>query len=281
MNTSHNAKSSNYSSTSKNDCGILASASHPNAHPPYKQAKYGNHGKAITPIAPIAPPAITTTPAVATPPITAPVIDPAAIPAITDPVITSATTPATAIQPALQLTIPAPQLTPEVKTITDQGMSWIGVDTDTDGLGAIESSKGIKFDIANTGIAQNVGWISGNDDLLCIDLNGNGKIDNGSELFGGSVGQGFAKLGTYDTNRDGFIDAKDSDFGKLSVWNDANSNALTDPNELRSLSAAGISSIDLKVGNSFGIAGNNLVFGESTTAMSKDGSIAVTEVYFA
>jgi hypothetical protein len=45
-------------------------------------------------------------------------------------------------------------------------------------------SKGVYFDIDNDGFAERVGWVSPQDGQLARDLNGNGKIDDITELFG-------------------------------------------------------------------------------------------------
>jgi hypothetical protein len=289
MTNYRNSKHGSRQTGSQKDCNILATAPHQEYFPKKNRAKHSNAGNAFNKVAtPVVTTPIAMDPAIATPV----VVDPTPItPVATAPVDSTpvdsipsapaAIAPDSAIQAPMQLSIPAPSLTPEVKAITDKGTSWIGVDTDTDGLGAIEGSQGIKFDIANTGTPTTVGWISANDALLSVDLNNNGSIDNGSELFGGGVGQGFAKLSTYDSNRDGIIDAKDTDFAKLKLWNDANSNALTDPGELQTFASAGLPSINLNTSNNFGIAGNNLVFGESSTTMTAAGPIDVTQVYFA
>jgi hypothetical protein len=87
--------------------------------------------------------------------------------------------------------------------------------------------------------------ISNADAFLAIDKNGNGKIDSRAELFVGGVGQGFAKLESFDSNRDGLVNAQDARFSKLKVWQDKNSNGITDCNELFSLSDIGI--VSLKV----------------------------------
>ena len=39
--------------------------------------------------------------------------------------------------------------------------------------------------------------------FLAIDRNGNGLIDDRSELFGGAVGEGFGTLASFDSNADG------------------------------------------------------------------------------
>jgi hypothetical protein len=75
--------------------------------------------------------------------------------------------------------------------------------------------------------------------------NGNGKIDNGKEMFGGGVGEGFAKLDSFDTNRDGIVNTKDQGFDSLKIWQDRNSNGVTDRGELQSLSVFGIKSLNV------------------------------------
>ena len=63
-----------------------------------------------------------------------------------------------------------------------------------------------------------------------LDLDRNGRIDNGSELFGVGTklangqhaGNGYEAMAQYDSNRDGVLDAKDARFKDLVVWVDAN-----------------------------------------------------------
>lgn len=42
--------------------------------------------------------------------------------------------------------------------------------------------------------------------VLSLDQNGNGEIDNGTELFGTKSGDGFADLARYDLDYNGWID---------------------------------------------------------------------------
>lgn len=115
------------------------------------------------------------------------------------------------------------------------------------------------FDLDNDGFAEHVAWSLGGDGFLVHDRNGNGRIDNGSELFGSGNVQfggsrdaeklgtaGFAELATYDTNGDGRISAADADFAALRVWVDANADGLTDDGELKTLDSLGIVSISLR-----------------------------------
>jgi hypothetical protein len=79
------------------------------------------------------------------------------------------------------------------------------------------------FDYNGNGFLEQVGWVGLHDGLLVMDRNGNGIIDDGSELFGDqtilSNGRGatnsFQALADLDSNHDGKIDAADPAFSQL------------------------------------------------------------------
>ncbi len=53
---------------------------------------------------------------------------------------------------------------------------------------------------------------------LALDHNGDGIINDGSELFGTSSGNGFADLAKYDEDGNGWIDENDAIWSKLKIW---------------------------------------------------------------
>ncbi len=101
------------------------------------------------------------------------------------------------------------------------------------------------FEFDNDGFAENAGWVGGNDAFLVRDVNGNGRIDNITEMFGNRTTSGFAALAALDSNGDGIFSSADADFTSVKLWKDANSDGVTDAGELISLATAGIVSISL------------------------------------
>lgn len=129
------------------------------------------------------------------------------------------------------------------------------LDLDGDGIETvgISSASPVMFDIAASGIKQAVGWINADDGFLVRDLNGNGLIDSGAEMFGDATklasgakaADGFSALADLDANHDGIVNASDSAFSSLRVWRDTNQNGIADAGELLSLSSLGIAGFNV------------------------------------
>ena len=126
-------------------------------------------------------------------------------------------------------------------------------DLDGDGIETVSIKDGVNFDFDNNGFAEKIGWVSADDGLLVRDLNGNGNIDNGGELFGDLTAvaeginavNGFEALAAFDVNADGVIDTKDAIYSELKIWQDRNQNGIVDEGELLTLQEAGIAGIGL------------------------------------
>ncbi|MEM9274339.1 MAG: Ig-like domain-containing protein, partial [Cyanobacteria bacterium P01_F01_bin.143] len=167
----------------------------------------------------------------------------------------------------------------------DTTRSWwvspITIDLNGDGVQTISIDQGVKFDMLVAGYEVSTGWLSGEDAFLATDDNGNGVIDDRSELFGGGVGEGFAELASFDSNGDGVVNASDDRFNELLVWQDANENAITDAGELISLESSGIASISTDYTDVFTEDAQGNVLGEFGTATRSDGSsLQVVDAYF-
>ncbi len=86
------------------------------------------------------------------------------------------------------------------------------------GTAAQLANQRFRFDINGDGEAVDVPLLTGNSGYLALDVNGNGKIDSGTELFGPASGSGFAELARYDEDGNGWIDESDPVFGRLQTW---------------------------------------------------------------
>ncbi|PUE30394.1 hypothetical protein B9Z39_02460 [Limnohabitans sp. JirII-29] len=129
------------------------------------------------------------------------------------------------------------------------------LDLDGDGVETTLSSKtGVHFDLDKSGFAEQAGWVGKDDGLLVRDLNGDGKITHGGELFGNhtvlksgsQAANGFEALKDLDDNNDGKVDANDSAYASLRVWKDLNSDGVTEDGELITLEQAGVQSLNVR-----------------------------------
>ena len=177
----------------------------------------------------------------------------------------------------------------------DQALNWfnpprrdpLALDLDGDGIETLAASgySGVLFDQNGDGVKRATGWVASDDGLLALDRNGNGTIDNGTELFGnntitadGTAESGLAALADLDTNADGLVNASDAQFANLQVWRDLNRDGISQSNELFTLNNLGISSLStggtLDVNTDLG-NGNSIVNnGSFTWADGSKGNMA-------
>jgi len=119
---------------------------------------------------------------------------------------------------------------------------------------ALSHEIGGAFDLSGNGTSVATHWPTSATPWLVRDLDGNGRIDDGTELFGSmtrlSTGvrarHGFEALAELDEDGDGWLTAKDPAFASLRVWSDRDQDRQSSPSELASLEATGVIAIEVQ-----------------------------------
>ncbi|HMX17012.1 MAG TPA: hypothetical protein PKD29_09190, partial [Rhodocyclaceae bacterium] len=97
------------------------------------------------------------------------------------------------------------------------------------------------IDLNGDGAAEAVPLLAGGSAYLAWDRNGNGRVDDGGELFGPVSGDGLGELAARDSDGNGWIDEADPAFARLSLW----APAAAGGGRLTGLAEAGIGAIGL------------------------------------
>ena len=135
----------------------------------------------------------------------------------------------------------------------------IALDLNNNGkIDTLSLENGVFFDHNGDKVAFKSSWVNSSDGILARDIDGDGAITSGAELFGNksksnnhysytnpNAKDGFEALKEPDSNNDGIISNLDENFDKLQIWQDSNSNGVSETNELKSLSELGIESLNL------------------------------------
>ena len=137
------------------------------------------------------------------------------------------------------------------------------VDVEGNGFSLTSAEEGVAFDLNGNGVKQGrLAWsnAASDDAWLVLDRNGNGLIDDGSEMFGNFTPQpspregipknGFNALAVFDEiafggNGDGWLTSGDRIFRSLRLWQDLNHDGVSQESELYSLEERGLTSIEL------------------------------------
>jgi hypothetical protein len=106
---------------------------------------------------------------------------------------------------------------------------------------AARDEQRFRFDLDGDGRSEQLPLFASGSGYLALDLNANGRIDSGRELFGPQSNNGFAELARLDADGNGWIDANDAAFERLRVWTPA----AEGDGKLRALAELGIGALGL------------------------------------
>ena len=142
------------------------------------------------------------------------------------------------------------------------------------GTAAQLSEQRFAFDLNSDGKTEQINAPLSGSGFLALDLNKDGKINNGSELLGPSTGNGFGELAKYDSDHNGWIDENDSVFKQLKVWTGSGDGS----GKLSDLASLGVGAISLhQIATPFDIkTASNQLLGSvkaSSVYLNENGSV--------
>lgn len=120
---------------------------------------------------------------------------------------------------------------------------------------AAESTPMATFDISmRPDSCISTDWPTAVTPWLVVDLDGNGTIDGGHELFGSGsrlasgqhASNGFAALAELDADANEVVDGSDPRFGELMLWRDWDADRFSTPDELSPLIDSGVLSLPVE-----------------------------------
>lgn len=165
----------------------------------------------------------------------------------------------------------------EIDECEDSGGDWVPqhltceypsplvIDMLGDGLALTDATGGVWFDLDADGWPEQVSWTRAatDDGFVVLDRNGNGRIDDGSELFGNATpiyptalepraAHGFEALDALQhplygpSVMDDRLDGRDALYRALHLWVDGNHDGLSQPDEIQPLAGAGVRAISTR-----------------------------------
>jgi hypothetical protein len=178
------------------------------------------------------------------------------------------------------------------------GCSPIVIDLGNNGIDLGEPGTGVYFDVNADGVRDHVQWVrrGGDEGFLALDRSGNGRVDDGAELFGvgtpmvlegSNAPNGFVGLAQYDAHRlggndDGLIDEADAIWPQLRIWVDANADGVSTYDEMRPLESFGLTALETipRIRKYIDPAGNVIPYWAWAMQRTRPGRTLMVDVFF-
>lgn len=117
------------------------------------------------------------------------------------------------------------------------------------GTAAQLSDQKFSFDLDGVGDKEDIAGFASASGYLALDKNGDGKVNDGTELLGPASDDGFSELAALDGDKNGWIDENDAAFAQLKVWVPG-ADGTDGSGQLMSLKDAGVGALALAHVNS-------------------------------
>lgn len=159
----------------------------------------------------------------------------------------------------------------------------IAIDLNGDGFHFTDvDDSNVFFDVNGDGWRRRMAWNNPNDGFIAFDKNGDGKIDSYDEIsfvpYKPDGQTDLEGLRAFDTNRDGMFSAADEKWASFGVWQDADSDGVSDAGEFKSMSDLGIASIGLTSDGQFQVINGQTVHGTAVATRGDGTTLAIADV---
>jgi len=113
----------------------------------------------------------------------------------------------------------------------------------------VDRDAGVAFDLDGSGLSRRWGWITPKAAWLVFDAKESGQITSGLQMFGNVTfwifwRDGYQALGSLDANGDQLLEGEE--LSGLALWHDANSNGISEPGEVKPVSAYGFDQLSCR-----------------------------------
>jgi Ca2+-binding RTX toxin-like protein len=174
-----------------------------------------------------------------------------------------------------------PRPNPDVQS---GGKKPIAIDLNGDGFHFTDvDDSNVFFDVNGDGWRRRIAWNNPQDGFIAYDKNGDRKISDFDELSfvphdpSGQTDLEALRL-AFDSNDDGVFSAADEKWNAFGVWQDADSDGVTDEGEFRSLADLGISRIALSSDGQFQVIDGQTVHGTAAATRTDGSTLAIADV---
>lgn len=110
------------------------------------------------------------------------------------------------------------QYSTDTEVHLDNGKAVDPLIVNLDGSPTSFQENGATFDLNSDGTKENIPFVSAGSGFLVVDKNGDGIVNDGSELIGAASGNAYQELASYDSDKNGWIDEADPVFSTMGVW---------------------------------------------------------------
>lgn len=113
-----------------------------------------------------------------------------------------------------------------------------------EGKAAELEDERFEFDLDSDGKVERIPGLGAGSGFLVLDRDGNGRVDNGGELFGARTGEGFDELAKLDADHNGWLDEADPEFVNLRLWHGGKDDKGLSGLEEKGIGALWLGSVD-------------------------------------